>query len=282
MEGRPAPVGGAETGIRDGVYLAGTAPGPLPAPGCPQQPSERPPRGRTASASEAAAAAYPWVAADPLLSPWLPEIAERDEQHAQLLSNICALEGSLDAFCFASGLQRFGLQRGLCGTWYREWAPAALAASLVGDFNGWDPRAHPCGRTADGVFEVFVPDAPDGGPGMPCGSRYKVRIKLGGQGGQGTDGTDGGGGPASGGGVRGADEAGVWEDRVPAWAMQTAQDTGSGDFVAVVPADLLAYRWRHAPLHGHSDVLAVAQPPPTALACGHPLPWPVGTHGPGL
>ena len=188
MEGRPAPVGGAETGIRDGVCLAGTAPGPLPAPDCPQQPSDSPPRGRTASASEAAAAAYPWVAADPLLSPWLPEIAERDEQHAQLLSNICALEGSLDAFCFAGGLQRFGLQRGLCGTWYREWAPAALAASLVGDFNGWDPRAHPCGRTADGVFEVFVPDASDGGPGMPCGSRYKVRIKLGGQGGQGGQG----------------------------------------------------------------------------------------------
>ena len=36
-----------------------------------------------------------------------------------------------------------------------------LAASLVGDFNDWDARAHPCGQAEDGVFEVFVPDAPD-------------------------------------------------------------------------------------------------------------------------
>ena len=163
-----------------------------------QQPSDSPPRGRTASTSEAVAAAYPWVAADPQLTPWLPEIAARDEQHAQLLSSICALEGSLHDFCFAGGLRRFGLQRGSDrgrgGTWYREWAPAASAASLVGDFNHWDARAHPCERAEDGVFEVFVPDAPDGSPGLPCGSRYKVRLKLRAHGGDDTSGGGGGGG----------------------------------------------------------------------------------------
>ena len=229
-----------------------------------QQPSDSPPRGRTASASEAVAAAYPWVAADPQLTPWLPEIALRDEQHAQLLSSICALEGSLHDFCFAGGLQRFGLQRGSDrgrgGTWYREWAPAALAASLVGDFNHWDARAHPCGRAEDGVFEVFVPDAPDGSPGLPCGSRYKVRLKLRAHGGDDT--SSGGGGGGGGAGACDVWEDGdvavggdVWEDRVPAWAKQTVQDQASGDFMAVVPADLLAHRWRHD------------RPPPPAGNC---------------
>ena len=169
----------------------------------------------------------------------------RDEQHAQLLSDICALEGSLHDFCFAGGLQRFGLQRGSDdrgrgGTWYREWAPAASAASLVGDFNNWDARAHPCGRAEDGVFEVFVPDQPDGSPGLPCGSRYKVRLKLRAHGGDDTSGGGGAGGGGGGAGACGVWEDGdvtvggeVWEDRVPAWAKQTVQEQASGYFVAV-------------------------------------------------
>ena len=167
--------------------------------------------------------AWPWVAADPGLLPWLPVIAEREAQYQQVLSNICTLEGSLHAFCFAGGLQRFGLQRGTGGVWYREWAPAALAASLVGDFNGWDPSAHRCRRADDGVFEVFVPDRPDGRPALPPGGRYKVALRLGGS------------------------EEGAWEHRVPAWAKQTTQEPASGDFAAVAPsAELLGRRWRHA------------------------------------
>ena len=170
---------------------------------------------------EAEAQCWPWVAADPLLQPWLPEIVEREAQYSQVLSNICALEGSLQAFCFAGGLHRFGLQRGDGGTWYREWAPAASAASLIGDFNGWNPLAHPCRHAEDGTFEVFVPDLPDGRPALRPGCRYKVALRL-----------------------SGSDE---WEDRVPAWARQTVQEQGSGDFMAVVPADdLLGRRWRHA------------------------------------
>lgn len=37
-------------------------------------------------------------------------------------------------------MQRDG-RRGIV---YREWAPAARAASLVGEFNGWDDSANPC------------------------------------------------------------------------------------------------------------------------------------------
>lgn len=37
-------------------------------------------------------------------------------------------------------------QGGRDGIIYREWAPAATAAWLVGDFNGWDKEATPCAK----------------------------------------------------------------------------------------------------------------------------------------
>ncbi len=35
-------------------------------------------------------------------------------------------------------------------------APAAASVSLVGDFNGWSPAAHPMGRQADGSWFIQV------------------------------------------------------------------------------------------------------------------------------
>ena len=82
-----------------------------------QQPPVSPPRGRTASASEAVAAAYPWVAADPGLAPWLPEIAARDaRQEGGTLFGQLALRRLLAAPCL-----RLALAPGSLGQ------PAALA-----------------------------------------------------------------------------------------------------------------------------------------------------------
>ena len=71
-----------------------------------------------------------WIQADTGLQAWLPEISARHRNFVHALETICSLEGSLHNFCFAHGLDRFGLQRGIGGTWYREWAPAALNVSL--------------------------------------------------------------------------------------------------------------------------------------------------------
>ena len=71
-----------------------------------------------------------WIQADTGLQAWLPEISARHRNFVHALETICSLEGSLHNFCFANGLDRFGLQRGIGGTWYREWAPAALNVSL--------------------------------------------------------------------------------------------------------------------------------------------------------
>jgi 1,4-alpha-glucan branching enzyme len=56
------------------------------------------------------------------------------------------------------------------GVHFAVWAPNARLVSLVGDFNGWDPRRHPMRNRRDiGVWEIFVPD-------IGLGRAYKFRI----------------------------------------------------------------------------------------------------------
>ncbi len=49
------------------------------------------------------------------------------------------------------------------GVAFAVWAPAASRVSLVGNFNGWDPRYHPMRPLGNsGVWELFVPDLHEG------------------------------------------------------------------------------------------------------------------------
>ena len=58
----------------------------------------------------------------------------------------------------------------LDGTVFAVWAPSARAVSVVGDFNGWSPVAHPMRpRGSWGVWELFVPN-------VGRGALYKYRI----------------------------------------------------------------------------------------------------------
>ena len=73
---------------------------------------------------------------------------------------------------FTRSYERMGLNRGeragQPGVWYREWAPGAQAVGLVGEFNAWDPRPeHWATKGEDGVFELFLPDQPDGAWTLP-------------------------------------------------------------------------------------------------------------------
>ncbi|MCM1191243.1 MAG: 1,4-alpha-glucan branching protein GlgB [Butyrivibrio sp.] len=61
---------------------------------------------------------------------------------------------------------------GVRGTYFAVWASSAMRVSVVGDFNGWDGRAHQMRRLWDsGIFEIFVPDAAEG-------DNYKFELKL--------------------------------------------------------------------------------------------------------
>ncbi|HVL82065.1 MAG TPA: 1,4-alpha-glucan branching protein GlgB [Actinomycetota bacterium] len=56
------------------------------------------------------------------------------------------------------------------GTHFSVWAPDAQYVSVVGDFNGWGPGAHPLGaRGKSGIWEGFV-------PGVGKGALYKFHI----------------------------------------------------------------------------------------------------------
>ena len=60
--------------------------------------------------------------------------------------------------------------KGVTGTAFSVWAPAARAVSVVGDFNSWDGRLHAM-RTlgSAGIWELFL-------PGVEAGAHYKYEI----------------------------------------------------------------------------------------------------------
>lgn len=60
---------------------------------------------------------------------------------------------------------------GTNGTYFAVWAPNAKTVSVIGDFNGWNPKSHPLGVRWDGsgIFEGFIPD-------IGKGTIYKYHI----------------------------------------------------------------------------------------------------------
>ena len=57
------------------------------------------------------------------------------------------------------------------GFYFSVWAPNATAVSVIGEFNHWDPHAHPLFVRLDrsGIWEGFIPH-------IPQGSQYKYHI----------------------------------------------------------------------------------------------------------
>ncbi len=60
---------------------------------------------------------------------------------------------------------------GIAGTQFTVWAPNARSVSVIGDFNGWDPRYHQMRVLgSSGVWEIFIPTITEG-------QLYKFQIK---------------------------------------------------------------------------------------------------------
>jgi 1,4-alpha-glucan branching enzyme len=63
-----------------------------------------------------------------------------------------------------------GTVAGTAGMHFAVWAPSARRVSVIGDFNGWDPRAHPMEpRASSGIWEIFIPE-------VKAGVLYKYHI----------------------------------------------------------------------------------------------------------
>ncbi|KAF6148030.1 hypothetical protein GIB67_024205 [Kingdonia uniflora] len=62
------------------------------------------------------------------------------------------------------------------GVTYREWAPGAKSAALIGDFNNWNPNADVMTQNEFGIWEIFLPNNADDSPPIPHKSRVKIRM----------------------------------------------------------------------------------------------------------
>lgn len=111
---------------------------------------------------------------DPMLRDFKYHLEYRYSLYRRIRSDIDQHEGGMDAF--SRGYEKFGFTRSAQGITYREWAPGAHSAALVGDFNSWDPNADRMSKDDLGVWEIFLPNNTDGSPPIPHGSRVKVRM----------------------------------------------------------------------------------------------------------
>ncbi|KAL3327622.1 hypothetical protein AABB24_035345 [Solanum stoloniferum] len=111
---------------------------------------------------------------DPLLTKYRQHLDYRYSQYKKMREAIDKYEGGLEAF--SRGYEKMGFTRSATGITYREWAPGAQSAALIGDFNNWDANADIMTRNEFGVWEIFLPNNVDGSPAIPHGSRVKIRM----------------------------------------------------------------------------------------------------------
>ncbi|KDE03556.1 1,4-alpha-glucan-branching enzyme [Microbotryum lychnidis-dioicae p1A1 Lamole] len=111
---------------------------------------------------------------DPYLQPFEGSVRHRYTVYKQWVQQIDSTEGGLDRF--SQGYRHFGFnvtaQNDIV---YREWAPNATSAYLVGDFNGWDRDSHPMMKNDYGVFELTL-QAVKGQAAIPHNSKVKISM----------------------------------------------------------------------------------------------------------
>ncbi|KAH7149747.1 glycoside hydrolase superfamily [Dactylonectria estremocensis] len=116
------------------------------------------------------------VGLDPWLSPFSDTLKRRYAKTQEWVNTINATEGGLEQF--SRGIEKFGFNVDKKNNIiYREWAPNAVAASLIGDFNQWNRASHPMKKNDFGVFEITIP-AENGKPAIPHNSKIKISLDL--------------------------------------------------------------------------------------------------------
>ncbi|KAJ1260830.1 hypothetical protein BS78_10G262500 [Paspalum vaginatum] len=130
---------------------------------------------------------------DPNLEKFKDHFNYRMKRYLDQKCSIEKNEGSLEEF--SKGYLKFGINTTKDATVYREWAPAAQEAQLVGDFNDWNGANHNMEKDKFGVWSIKI-DHVQGKPAIPHNSRVKFRFRHG----------------------------GAWADRIPAWIRYATVD----------------------------------------------------------
>ncbi len=159
------------------------------------------------------------VALDPWLAPYAQKLRDRYAHYLWVKSKVDdtgGLMGSVSQGHHYFGFNR-GTQAGAAGVWYREWAPAAQALFLIGDFNQWNRGANPLVRDEWGIWSTFLPDT-DYKERFVHGSKVKVHVVAGGSA----------------------------LDRIPAYIKRVLQDPHSFEFVGEYWQPKTEHTWKNA------------------------------------
>lgn len=133
---------------------------------------------------------------DPYLSPFKDSLKHRFSKTQEWIKKLDDTEGGLEKFSRGADIMGLHMQDDKSIV-YREWAPNAVHAALIGDFNNWDRSATPMKKNEFGVFEVRVPPTKSGQAAIPHNSKIKISLQL---------------------------PNGDWIDRLPAWIKYVTQD----------------------------------------------------------
>ncbi|MDD3411873.1 MAG: alpha-amylase family glycosyl hydrolase, partial [Eubacteriales bacterium] len=108
---------------------------------------------------------------DPWLAPFEEDLTRRMDRYRSVKKALLGDEGrSLGDF--ANGALYYGFHRTETGWVYREWAPAAQALHLIGDFNGWNRQSHPLRSVGGGNWEIEL----EGRDALTNGGHVKVEV----------------------------------------------------------------------------------------------------------
>uniref|UniRef100_A0AAX7VMH5 1,4-alpha-glucan branching enzyme n=1 Tax=Astatotilapia calliptera TaxID=8154 RepID=A0AAX7VMH5_ASTCA len=112
---------------------------------------------------------------DPYLKPYEKDFRRRYELLQKQLFLLEEAEGGFDQF--TRSYNTFGVQRRPDNSLYfKEWAPAAEALFLTGDFNGWDKFSHRYTKKEFGKWELILPPKHDNSPAVDHNSKLKVVV----------------------------------------------------------------------------------------------------------
>ena len=118
---------------------------------------------------------YKILEIDPYLAPYEEDLKLRMDLYKHKRKELIGKAGN--SVEFANGYQYFGFHRTESGWVYREWAPAAEAMYLTGDFNHWDATGCPMKALEGGVFEVYL----DGKDALQEGQKVQAVVIHNGQ-----------------------------------------------------------------------------------------------------
>ena len=149
---------------------------------------------------------------DPSLQAFEQDFDRRAKRYKEKHKELVPKGGKLKDF--ANGGLYFGFHKLPDGWIYREWAPAADALYLTGDFCNWDRTAHPMEKLENGTWQLFLP----GTDSLKDGMKVSVVVQKG----------------------------GLRQDRIPTYARRVILDPETNGWCAVIYDPESTFPWTDA------------------------------------